>query len=219
MNEQTAITSIEKHSLREMLSVKNLLLDCVYENFGEISDEQVTVLSELEIRIPEKIDGWAWTLTNNGAIDKEIELWQQRKEVIENVIKTLKNGKERLKVELHRIMAINGAERLDGNQFWIKKTISENRSVALEKVEKEYLKYQMPVMTYSEYSIFDKILRLNEEKLKELYTPDEIPILKEIGEKLSVELHTKCNVTDLPNDHQAIKTEEKQSVRIYNQKK
>lgn len=219
MKEETSIATLERNSLREMLVVKNILLDFTYENLGEISDEQVTVLSELEIRIPEKIDGWAWTLTNNGAIDKEIELWQQRKEVIENVIKTLKNGKERLKSELHRIMAINGLERLDGNQFWIKKTISENRSVTIEKVEKEYLRYQMPVMTYSEYSIFDKILRLNEEKLKELFTPVEIPILKEITEKLSVELHTKCNVTDLPNDHQAIKTEENLSVRIYNQKK
>jgi hypothetical protein len=51
----------------------------------------------LENDLPVKVDGCAWTLIKNGAINKELELWQQRKELIEGNIKMLKNGRDRLK--------------------------------------------------------------------------------------------------------------------------
>ncbi len=218
MKDDTHTIVDKKQSLQAMLVTKNLLMDAIYESDGEIDDQQSESLMELETNIPVKVDGWAWTLMKNGAIDKEIELWQNRKEVVENIIKSLRNGKDRLKARAHQIMHMNELERLDGNQFWIKRTFSENRSVFIENVEEMYLKYQLPVMNHSEFAILEKITRLNEGLLKELLEPNEIHTLYEIAEKLAVETHTKCNVTDLPIDHKAIFTEVRPTVRIFAKK-
>ncbi len=215
MKDGAVVTIDHKQSLHDMLLTKNLLLEDIYENNGEIDNQQSDSLVELDTSIPVKVDGWAWTLKKEGAIDKEIELWQDRKEVVEQIIKSLRNGRDRLKTRAHHIMLMNHFDRIDGNQFWIKREISKSRTVILDKVEDEYKKYELPTLDYVHYTalveaVDSYAIACSKDDSKELFRT-----ISELQYYIREQIEIKCNVTDLPNEHVAIVTEEKPTVRIY----
>ena len=215
MKDGAVITSNQKQSLQEMLVTKNILLDSIYENNGEIDNQQAETLMELDTNLPVKVDGWAWTLKKDGAIDKEIELWQDRKEVVEGIIKVLRNGKDQLKARAHQIMLMNHLDRIDGNQFWIKRDTSRTRSLMMEVVEDEYKKYELPTLTNNQYKLLLNMIAHFNGTLKKDLPFDSIYSAIELEEMIANRKTEKCNVTDLPDGHRAIVIEERPTVRLF----
>ena len=218
MNTSTALKTDHKQTLNDMLVTKNILLDSIYENDGEVNDQQEESLKLLENNLPVKVDGWAWTLMKNGAIDKEIELWQQRKDFMNEIIKTLKNGKDRLKLRAHQIMLMNNLDRLDGTQFWIKRDISRAKSLMMDVVEDEYKKYELPVLSNNQYKLLLNMVKHFNGTLRNDLPFDSIYTAVELEEMIEKQKTEKCNVTNLPDGHCAIVIEERPTVRIYPKK-
>ncbi len=218
MNTTSVVTNDHRKTLNEMLVTKNILLESIYANDGEIDDQQLKSLEELENNLPVKVDGWAWTLMKNGAIDKEVELWLQRKEVIDGIIKVLKSGKEKLKAHAHHIMQLNHLDRIDGSQFWIKRDFSKSKSLMMELAEDQYKKYELPTLNDTQYKLLLNMVKHFNGTLKKDLPFESIYTAIELEELLEKNKTEKCNVSDLPEGHCAIVSEERPTVRVFPKK-
>lgn len=203
------VKSEVSESLHQMLFIKNTILDNIYDNDREIIDDDYQKLIDLDLSIPAKVDGWAWVLVKDGGIDKEIELLTERKEVFEDMIYKLKSAKDRLKLRLNDILKQYDLERIDGNNFWIKRDVSTSSRVILDKVEDEYKSYELPKLSNDEYQ---KLIRL-------LVTCSDDPTLFGLFDKFSRDKTELCGVKSLPAGHPAIEVSIIPTVRIYANKK
>jgi hypothetical protein len=201
-------------SLQQMLFIKNTILDNIYDNYGEISNDEDLKLLQLDVTIPSKVDGWAWTLMKDGGIDKEIEMLTDRKKAFEEIISKLKTAKERLKIRLNDILNHYDMERIDGSNFWIKTDVSTSSRVILDKVEDELKSYELPKLSFFEY---DLIRQAIDNYNLSLETDDSAVI--RLREKIKEEAIQSCGVKSLPDGHSAIELTETPTVRIYPIKK
>lgn len=195
----------QTQSLQEMLYTKNIILNDIYENDGEITDEEDNQLMQLDISLPAKVDAWAWMLMNNGGIDKEIELLIDRKKAIDEIIHKLKSTKDRMKVRANDILRHNGLERIDGVNFWFKRDVSRTSRVIMSKVEDHYKSYELPKLSYDEYEQLIYVL----ESEPNIYT------MMNLVNKLKTQNEENCGVKSLPKDHPAIDLRETPTIMIY----
>ncbi len=203
------VKSEVSESLHQMLFIKNTILDNIYDNDGEIIEDDYQKLIDLDLSIPTKVDGWAWVLVKDGGIDKEIELLTERKKAFEDMIYKLKSAKERLKIRLNDILKQYDLERIDGNNFWIKRDVSTSSRVILDKVEDEYKTYELPKLSNDEYQ---KLIKLLENHSVDID-------LFNLLDKFSNEKSEHCGVKSLPAGHPAIEVSITPTVRIYANKK
>ncbi len=208
-------TTNSNDTLKLMLQTKNQILDDIYESYGEINESQEERLTDLDIKIPEKVDGWAWTLMKNGGIDKEIELLKEKKISIEEMINRLQTGKEKRKVSVNEILRLSGTERIDGNDYWLKRTVSKSSRVIISKVENEYKTYQLPKISNTEYQIIIDILEYLIQTEAGEISNEEMNLSISILAKFKDDKLETCGVKDLPNSHQAIETQTSPTIRIY----
>lgn len=201
-------------SLQQMLFIKNTILDNIYDNEGEILNEEDLKLLQLDVTIPAKVDGWAWTLMKDGGIDKEIEMLTERKKAFEDIISKLKTAKERLKIRLNDILNHYDMERIDGSNFWIKRDVSTTSKVILSKVEDELKSYELPKLSFAEYDLLRQSI---DNYNLSLETDDQVVI--RLREKIKEETIQSCGVKSLPDAHSAIELTETPTVRIYPIKK
>lgn len=196
-------------SLHQMLFIKNTILDQIYDNDGEIIEGDYQKLMDLDLSIPAKVDGWAWVLVKDGVIDKEIELLTERKKAFEDMIYKMKSAKERLKVRLNDILMQYGLERIDGNNFWIKRNVSTSSKVILSKVEDELKSYELPKLSFSEYDL----IRQSIDNFNSNLETDDLIVIR-LREKIKEEVIQTCGVKSLPDGHIAIESTETPTVRI-----
>jgi hypothetical protein len=145
-------------------------------------------------------------------------IWQQRKEFIEGNIKMLKNGRDRFKARANHIMLMNNLDRLDGTQFWIKRDISRTRSLIIDAVEDEYKKYELPVLKNNQYHLLLNMVKHFNGTLANDLLFDSIYMAIGLEEMIEKQRTEKCNVTDLPEGHNAIVIEERPTVRIFSKR-
>ena len=215
----TTQTTHQASSLQQMLVLKNQLLDDIYESFGELNEEQSQALTYLDIHLPEKVDAWAWTLMKGGGIDKDIELLQERKSHIQEVINQLKRGKERLKARANQILRMNSLDRIEGSQFWFKREVSTSTSVNLAKVEDSYKTFELPKLSFQEYSLLITALQDVLEMNRIQYDMEQLGLLGLLLKKLQEEKSESCGVKSLPANHPALEVTETPTIRIYPQRK
>ena len=214
MSNKELVKSEVTGSLQQMLFIKNSILDNIYDNYGEISNEEDLKLLQLDVNIPAKVDGWAWTLMKDGGIDKEIEMLTDRKKAFEEIISKLKTAKERLKMRANEILNQFDLEKIEGNNFWIKRDVSTSSKVILSKVEDELKSYELPKLSFTEY---DLIRQSIDNYNSSLETDD--PVVIRLREKINEEAIQSCGVKSLPDGHSAIELTETPTVRIYPIKK
>jgi hypothetical protein len=214
MSNKELVKSEATGSLQQMLFIKNSILDNIYDNYGEISSEEDLNLLQLDVNIPAKVDGWAWTLMKDGGIDKEIELLTDRKKAFEEIISKLKTAKERLKMRANEILNQFDLEKIEGNNFWIKRDASTSSKLILSEVEDELKSYELPKLSFSEY---DLIRQSIDNYNSSLETDD--PMVIRLKGKINEEVIQSCGVKSLPDDHSAIEVTETPTVRIYPIKK
>ena len=188
-----------------MLYIKNLILSNIQDNDGEILQDDEEKLISLEVNLPVKVDAWAWLLMNNGGLDKEIDLLTERKKAIDESIQHIKSTKERLKTRANEILRRNNLESIKGNYFQLKRAISKTSRVIMSKVEDDLKSYELPKLSYSDYS--DLLIAL------EQY--DEQKDVQRLLTKLKAEKLESCGVKSLPAGHTAIETREEPTIRIY----
>ncbi|MDA3861516.1 MAG: hypothetical protein PF445_09840, partial [Melioribacteraceae bacterium] len=200
-------------TLKFMLQTKNMILDEIYDSYGEIDETQEEQLLELDINIPEKVDGWAWTLMNNGVIDSEINLLKEKKRSIDEMINRLKSGKDKRKTSVNDILRQNGLERIDGCDYWLKRDTSKSTRVIISKVEAQYKTYQLPKLSNSEYQILIDILDYLIETEANEISQDEFNLTSSILTKFKEEKVETCGVTELPKNHTALEVTTTPTIR------
>lgn len=207
-------TVSNKNTLQSMLLTKHLILEDIYDSFGEIDEGQEKQLLDLDVNIPHKIDGWAWTLMKNGGIDKEIELLKDKKKQIEEMIQKLERGKDDRKTYVNNILSQNGLERIDGNDYWIKSDVNVSRNVIISKVEDHFKTYQLPKLSYQEYELLIGVFTYLTDNVESI-SPDDLTRAINLLVKFREEKVESCGVKDLPKDHPSIEAVNKPTVRIY----
>ena len=205
MNHNNSIELNPRQSLQQMLYIKNIILSNIQDNDGEILQDDEEKLINLEVNLPVKVDAWAWLLMSNGGLDKEIDLLTERKKAIDESIQYIKSTKERLKTRANEILRRNNLESIKGNYFQLKRAISKTSRVIMSKVEDDLKSYELPKLSYSDYS--DLLIAL------EQY--DEQKDVQRLLTKLKAEKLESCGVKSLPAGHTAIETREEPTIRIY----
>ena len=194
-----------KQSLQQMLYIKNIILSNIQDNDGEVLPDEEGKLMSLELNIPVKVDAWAWLLMNNGGLDKEIDLLTERKKATDESIQHIKSTKERLKARANEILRRNNMDSIKGNYFHLKRATGKSSRVIMSKVEDEFKSFELPKLSFIEYSDLLAALELYDEQ------KDTQCLLAKIkDEKLE-----SCGVKSLPVGHIAIETREEPTIRIY----
>jgi len=200
-------------SLQVILSEKAKLMEEVASQFGEVTDEQVATLNELDLAIPAKIDSWALFLKED--IPDQIKKMKSKIQEYKDAIEKLEAFKEKKELYLHNLLKGNGLEEINGEEKRIVADVSVRRSIReySDIVSSQEL-MEMPI-EYGTYTItltFPQYEEL-EEKLQNA------EISKELNCALYKDAKHKVNVTDLPEDHPAIVKSIRPTVKILKAKK
>lgn len=105
------------------------------ENGGELTDELVVLLTDTEVSIKQKADGYRAVIAKFNdkvdAVDKEIKRLQDIK-------KTAKNSVERIKEYVLGIMGIYGIKKIEGELCTMTRTASKSLDVDEEVLLSAY---------------------------------------------------------------------------------
>lgn len=197
-------------SLQVILSEKAKLMEEVASQFGEVTDEQVAILNELDLTIPAKIDSWALFLKET--IPEQIQSFKNKIEEYREGIKKLEAFKEKKELYLHNLLKGNGLEEINGEEKRIVADVSVRRSVDDTKVN-----------LHKEGSYNCNFDAVSWDNLVHFITQNRNNHNWEWTGKILQELlgdsKYKVNVTDLPEDHPAIVKSIRPTVKILKAKK
>jgi hypothetical protein len=189
-------------SLQVILSEKAKLMEEVAAQFGEVTDEQLQVIQELDITIPAKIDSWALFLKET--IPEQIQSFKNKIEEYREGIKKLELFKEKKELYLHNLLKGNNLEEINGEEKRIVPDLSVRRSVSEDYIPDEHCTLILPTIGWGEY---DELLEIADNTQNNLL------------KRLTEQAKHKVNVTDLPENHPAIVKSIRNTVKILKAKK
>jgi chaperonin cofactor prefoldin len=174
-----------------ILQEKALLEAEIEEVHGEITEELDVVWEDNQMELAEKVDSYAWILKH---LDSVIVNIRNRKQKADRIIRSITNQQKRIKERLHHYCDQIGGP-LRGHEYSFHPRMSIKREVNINKVEPEKLRITVTMMK-DQYLLLKKVL-------------------EESGIAISIESgEATCNVTDLPENHPAILTEETPTVMM-----
>jgi hypothetical protein len=99
-------------SIVEYINALDLaIMESAEKNLGEIDEGFQAQLVEIESRIPEKVDGYAFVI---DALSSRKEFWKQRKDLADRVMKCIDAHDDRLKQSLIFAMKALKSDHIDG---------------------------------------------------------------------------------------------------------
>ncbi|MDP4194828.1 MAG: hypothetical protein Q8940_07255 [Bacteroidota bacterium] len=199
----------KKQTLKEMLVEQALLLEDILDSV--MNDEQERQLIRLEAHLPWKVDGWISVLKKDGALDYQKEKLKEKTLEIAELIDAIDDEKKKKLFYLHDIMTEMGLDRLDGNDFYMKKDVSYKTMVNMEAVEDKHKRWILPELKDDEFQLLLDILK---DAIRELVV-DDLSRANSLLSKLENNLNFKCGVKDLPEEHPALVREVTPTVRFY----
>lgn len=188
-------------SLMQLKQEEYQIMSELAENLGEISDEKLAYWQNLTEMIKQKTAGYVSVIRKGGLIDFEIEQIDKKVDELKELKTELEEKREWMEEKLYNV--INETEekyfQYDTKAF-VKPYIRQNRKVNMEKVEPNMGHYVIPKLTPEE---FREVMHL-------------------VAQKGNIELLSKLDqqnkhgaiLSELPDDHAAIETKIRKSIKI-----
>ena len=148
------------------------------EDCDTYTQELEKIWEDNEIELKAKIDAYGYILDD---IDSRKKFLKDKMDKIKDIMKSLERTEKELKQRLHNV---SNNDILQGKEYKFNPYISMRREVNMDLVEPERKKY-IVTMDYNWFTQFEAIANIDYNEAEYTYT-------------------TKCNVTDLPENHPAI---------------
>ncbi len=101
-------------SLPQIISEYNAIMEIIYGNDGEISEENDKALALISEKAAQKVDGFKFILDK---LESESEFWKQEAEERAKMAKAVLSTRDKLEEFLKKTMEANGLKELGGESF------------------------------------------------------------------------------------------------------
>lgn len=184
-------------TLAKLLYERLTLSEAIESQDGEITDEQDLIWRNQELKIKDKVDAYGYVLTELKAeLEKIKELKREATARISGATARVQSNIDRLK---RRLNVLSEGSPLRGHIYSFHPYLSAKRSISdINMVEDSLVNLTIEITEANWNSILSRAYGLQD--------PRDIPEYKT--------LKREVKVSQLPNDHPAVKTKRTASVRV-----
>ena len=171
---------------------------------GEFTDEQISRWDDLRAKIKAKTQSYISVVSKGGLIDQDIQKVKDYISDAKAYIEKLEEQKEFMERVLNEIAVQKGfIEFENGAKMYVKPYFKKHREINMELVPDVLGSFTLPKLSADEYWGIMDVLNANiEDSPNPLYS------------KLKNQSKHTANLSDLPEDHSAVKTHLIPSIKI-----